>query len=85
MKTASVVEFKTHLGRYLGLVSQGEKVVVTSHRTPVACLVQAEGRPGAITIRDPLCPGSDVDGLGPVRLAKKVDGVEALLQERGRR
>jgi antitoxin (DNA-binding transcriptional repressor) of toxin-antitoxin stability system len=85
MKTASTVELKTHLGRYLGLVSRGETIVVTSHRHPVARLVRPAGDPGHLEIPHPRRLASHLDGLGPVQLARPSDGVGSLLRDRQRR
>lgn len=85
MKTASVVELKTHLGRYLGLVGQGETVVVTSHRHAVAWLVRPATDAKAPPIIRPERPTTDIDDLMPVRLPKPVDGLGELMRDRERR
>jgi antitoxin (DNA-binding transcriptional repressor) of toxin-antitoxin stability system len=85
MKTASVVEFKTHLGRYLGYVTQGETVVVTSHRHPVACLVRPPAGAEDVAMLRPERSVSDLDDLMPVRLPEPVDGLRELMRDRERR
>ena len=84
MKTASVAELKSHLSQYLGFVSQGETVMVTSHRHPVACLVHPPSRAGDLQIVKPERPTSDLDALSPVKLSRAVDGVSELLRDRDR-
>ncbi len=85
MKTASVVELKTHLGRYLGFVGNGETVIVTSHRHPVARLVAPLRGENEFAIPEPERPVTELDDLAPVRLSKPVDGVAELLRDRQRR
>ncbi|MBI4241003.1 MAG: type II toxin-antitoxin system Phd/YefM family antitoxin [Candidatus Rokubacteria bacterium] len=46
MHTIGVRELKNHLTRYLGLVREGERVVVTDRGKPVAVLGPVEGRDG---------------------------------------
>ncbi len=85
MKTASVGELKAHLGRYLGFVREGETVVVTSHRHPVARLTGAIPVRDSVTMLPPERPVTDLESIGPVRLSKAVDGVAELLEDRQRR
>ena len=85
MKTASVVDLKTHLGRYLGLVEHGETILVTSHRHPVARLVGLERSTDRSDVLPPERPVSNLAGIGPVKLARQVDGVASLLGDRNRR
>ena len=85
MKTASVVELKTHLGRYLGLVGQGETVIVTSHRHPVACLLGLRQGTDDLQMIQPDRPVTDLDELAPVRFSRPVDGLRELLNDRHRR
>lgn len=86
MKTsnASVVDLKTHMGRYLARVKRGETIVVTSHRHPVARLIGvAEARDELVI--PPERPLSDLATLSPLQLSSPVDGVDVLLADRQRR
>ncbi len=87
MKTssASVVDLKTHMGRYLARVKRGETIVVTSHRHPVARLMGVESGTGELSLIPPERPLSDLAGLSPLRLSRAVDSVETLLADRHRR
>lgn len=84
MQSASVVQLKTRLGHYIGLVDRGETVIVTSHRHPVARLTRATDAGGS-PIETPDRPLSDLEGLTPIRLRMPVDGLTELLRDRGRR
>ncbi len=87
MKTssASVVDLKTHMGRYLARVKRGETIVVTSHRHPVARLMGVEVETAALSLIPPERPLSDLATLAPLRLPGAVDSVDALLADRQRR
>jgi len=39
MKTANIVQFKEHLGKYLSLVEQGEKIQLCRRNVPVAMII----------------------------------------------
>ena len=84
MITVSTAELKTHLGRYLRMVRDGETIHVTSHRHSIARLTpfSPENRP---EILEPTRPMEDLKTLTAVQLGKPVDGVRALLEDRNRR
>ena len=84
MVTVSTAELKTHLGRYLRMVRNGETIDVTSHRHSVARLVPSspESHPEVI---QPTRPMKDLEALTAVQLRRPVDGVGMLLEERTRR
>jgi len=84
MITVSTAELKTHLGRYLRLVRNGESINVTSHRHSVARLVPSSSENDLEVIR-PTHPMQDPADLTAVPLRKSVDGVGALLEDRSRR
>jgi prevent-host-death family protein len=42
MRSVSVATLKNNLSRYLAAVREGEEIVITSHRHPVARIVPAE-------------------------------------------
>lgn len=87
MKTssASVVDLKTHMGRYLALVKRGETIVVTSHRHPVARLMGVAAETGKVSVIPPERPVKDLVDILPLRLSSAVDGVDVLLADRQRR
>ena len=64
MKTVNVATLKEKLSEYLGRVENGEELVITSHRRPVAELVPEST--STLRIRPP---------LRPVRDLRKVIGV----------
>ncbi len=87
MKTtsASVVDLKTHMGRYLDRVKRGETIVVTSHRHPVARLMSVVADTGELSVIPPDRPITDLAEISPLRLSRVVDGVDVLLADRQRR
>lgn len=84
MITVSTAELKTHLGRYLRMVRDGETINVTSHRHSIARLIpfSPENRPEGI---EPTRPMEDLKTLTAVQLRQPVDGVKVLLEDRNRR
>jgi len=87
MKTgsASVVDLKTHMGRYLARVKRGETIVVTAHRHPVARLMGVAEARDELSLIPPERPLADLAGLAPLRLSSVGDGVDVLLADRQRR
>ena len=87
MKTssASVVDLKTHMGRYLSRVKRGETIVVTSHRHPVARLMGVADMRDDLGVIPPERSLSDLVALSPLRLSGTVDGVDFLFADRQRR
>jgi antitoxin (DNA-binding transcriptional repressor) of toxin-antitoxin stability system len=81
MTTVSTAELKTHLGKYLQMVRNGESVEVTSHRHAVAELAPV-GQPGVLAVIPPSLPMSSLKKLKPVKLSRSVDGVGALIADR---
>ena len=67
MTTVNVATLKQKLSEYLRLVEQGDEVVVTSHRRPVARLVPDNG--AGLVIRPPTLP---------ITALKRVKGVTPL-------
>ncbi|MFC1525432.1 type II toxin-antitoxin system Phd/YefM family antitoxin [Candidatus Latescibacterota bacterium] len=84
MITVSTAELKTHMGRYLRMVRNGETIKVTSHRHAVARLVPCsdESYPDVV---QPTRPIADLGDVTAVELGTPVDGVGALLSDRARR
>lgn len=84
MKKVSTAELKAHLGKYLGMVKEGETVYVTSHRRPVAQLSPSQADE-SLSIEPPTLPMSDLKGVPGIRISSGVDGVDSLLEDRQRR
>ena len=84
MATVSTAELKTHLGRYLRMVRNGESIDVTSHRHRIARIVpsSSENHPEVI---QPTRPIEDLEALTAVPLHRPADGVGVLLEDRIRR
>ena len=82
METVSVANLKQRLSHYLGLVKEGQEVVVTAHRRPIARVIAAEA---ALCIRPASRPVKALAGVGGVRLASRADVVAVLLEDRARR
>jgi prevent-host-death family protein len=84
MITASVASLKQRLSHYLRLVEAGDRVVVTSHRRRVACLVPGTGdelavRPPSRLVQDLLLL------LAVTPEGRGRDVVEVLVEDRRRR
>jgi len=83
MTTVSVAVLKQNLSQYLHRVEQGEEIVVTSHRRPVARVIPHEGP--ALLVRPPLLKPRVLRALKGVVLSNGPSAVELLLAERARR
>ena len=84
MEKVSTVDFKAHLGKYLGLVREGQTVYITSHRRSVARLAPVKGR-GTLPVKPAEFPSAHLKTVKGIRPASGVDGVKALMEDRGRR
>jgi len=82
-KTASVAILKQKLSEYLHYVEQGEEVVVTSHRRPIARLTGEDDK--ARAIRPPTQPMSALRLIRGVKVSKPFSTLQTLLNDRGRR
>ena len=83
MNIVNVANLKGKLSHYLGLVKQGQEVVVTSHRHPVA-RISPVSKPSA-QIAAPTRPVKDLHKLKGVKRKRSIAGVSVLLQDRRRR
>ena len=84
MESVSVATLKSRLSEYLTAVKKGKKIVVTSHRHPIARLTPVEDGLGpSLEILPAKKAISSVKNLKGVKL--KVDLVADLLADRRRR
>ena len=83
MKTVSVAVLKQELSRYLHLVEDGEDLVVTAHRRPVARVIPHPER--GLSTRLPSRKPAVLGKLNGVRLSPGRTAVDTLLEERSRR
>lgn len=84
MKTVSVAVLKQNLSSYLHLVEEGEELVVTAHRRPVARVIPHANQ--GLRIRTPIRPPAVLSRLKGIRLALSGrTAVDTLLEERVRR
>ena len=83
MKTVSVAVLKQKLSRYLHLVEEGEEIVVTAHRRPVAQVIPYAEQ--ALRIRKPTREPETLQRLKGVRLSAGRTAVETLMEDRSRR
>ena len=81
MKKVSTAELKAHLGKYLGMVREGETLYVTAHRRPVASLSPCS-TDESLSIQPPTLPLERLRQVEGRRLASGGDAVQALLQDR---
>lgn len=82
--SASVVDLKTHMGRYLSRVKQGETIIVTSHRHPVARLMGVTDAQDDLALIPPERSLTDLEALSPLRLSRATHGVDLLFADRRR-
>jgi len=80
MNIVNVATLKEKLSHYLGLVKQGEEVVVTSHRHEVARIVPATAPTSQM--RQPSRPVADLLGLKGAKPRRSISAVETLLSDR---
>ncbi len=83
MKTVNVATLKQKLSEYLRLVEQGDEVVVTSHRRPIARLVPENGT--GLVVHPPTQPLSALHRIRGAKLRKPFNAVQSLLDDRARR
>jgi prevent-host-death family protein len=83
MKTVSVAVLKQELSSYLHLVEEGEDLVVTAHRRPVARVVSAEQR--NLNVRSPTSNIAILSRLKGVTPSAGRTSVDLLLEDRSRR
>jgi prevent-host-death family protein len=83
MKTTSVAMLKQNLSAYLHCVEEGDEVLVTSHRKPVARLIPETDLP--FVIRPPSLSLKKLKGIRGVSPKKGVSSLDILLSDRERR
>ena len=83
MTIVNVATLKEKLSYYLGLVKQGQEIVVTSHRHRVARIL-----PPSISsaeIANPSRPVQDLKKVKGIKRRRSISAVQALLEDRRRR
>lgn len=85
MKYAKVSELKARLSAYLAEVRQGETVIVSDRRTPIARLVPLDERTEGVTIQRARRPAAEVRRVRGVRLRRRVDVGKLLRESRDQR
>jgi prevent-host-death family protein len=83
MLSVNVAILKEKLSHYLGLVKNGQEVVVTSHRHPIARILPSASP--AATIIEPIRRAKDVLKVKGVKRRRSVSAVDTLLADRRRR
>jgi prevent-host-death family protein len=83
MNIVNVATLKEKLSYYLGLVKQGEEVVVTSHRHEVARILPLTVPTSQI--RQPSRPVSELFKLMGAKPRSSISAVETLIGDRRRR
>jgi antitoxin (DNA-binding transcriptional repressor) of toxin-antitoxin stability system len=83
MTTVNVATLKEKLSYYLGLVREGQEVVVTSHRHHIARIVPPS-TPDAEVI-PPSRPVKDLRKLKGIKPQRSLSAVRTLLEDRRRR
>jgi prevent-host-death family protein len=83
MTTVNVATLKEKLSYYLGLVRQGQEIVVTSHRHRVARILPPSAPDGQFA--EPVRPVKDLRRIKGVQLGRSKSAVKTLLEDRRRR
>ncbi len=83
MKNVNVAELKQKLSAYLHVVEQGEEVVITSHRRPVARL-SPEPTAGWL-VRESKVPAAAIRKLKGLKRDPKASAEQYLYEDRSRR
>lgn len=85
MKEASISELKAHLSEYLAAVRAGDTVIVRDRRTPIARLSPLEPPEDDFQVEEPSGPFPPLSRRGSIRLARQVDVVALLRDDREQR
>ncbi len=83
MTIVNVATLKEKLSYYLGLVREGQEIVVTSHRHRVARILPAAAPDAQVT--EPSRPVSDLRKIKGVKPRRSLSAVRILLEDRRRR
>lgn len=83
MKSVNVAELKQKLSAYLRVVEQGEEVVVTSHRRPIARIAPEPATDWVV--RESGVPASAIRALKGNRRRRQGAAEAMLYEDRGRR
>ena len=84
MIEVNTVELKTHLGKYLRKVREGETIRVTSHGHPIASVVQYNSVGNSVPIK-PTRSMVDLRELRGIKRRRAINGLQVLLNDRSRR
>jgi prevent-host-death family protein len=82
MTIVNVATLKEKLSYYLGLVKEGQEVVVTSHRHRIARIVPPSTPSAEVT--KPSRPVKDLKKIKGIK-RRRISAVQALLEDRRRR
>lgn len=85
MKRVGTADLKAHLSEHLRAVRDGEELVVMDRREPIARVIPFEELEEGLAIEPGRGSLHDFAWPQPVRGAADLDGVAALLEERGDR
>jgi antitoxin (DNA-binding transcriptional repressor) of toxin-antitoxin stability system len=83
MTTVNVAMLKEKLSYYLGLVKQGQEVVVTSHRHRIARILPPSAPDAQVT--GPSRPVKDLRKIKGIKSRRSISAVQTLLEDRRRR
>ena len=83
MTTVNVATLKAKLSYYLGLVREGQEVVVTSHRHRIARILPPAAPDAQVAA--PSRPVKDLRKIKGIKLRRALSAVKTLLEDRRRR
>jgi len=85
MKRVKIADLKNQLSRYLRAVEQGAEIEVTDRHRPIVRLVPAGAAESRIRIIAARRPFAEVRNRRYARARWRVDSLQLLLEERGKR
>ena len=85
MKKVNIATLKQSLSAYIHLVENGDEIVITSHRHPVARLVREVTAAEVLGCRPPSRSVQELRKVKGIKLAGNPSGVEVLLADRSSR
>lgn len=83
MTTVNVATLKEKLSYYLGLVREGQEIVVTSHRHRIARILPPSAPD--VQVREPSRPVKDLRKIKGINSRRRISAVQTLLEDRRRR
>jgi prevent-host-death family protein len=85
MKRVKIADLKNQLSQHLRAVEQGAEIEVTDRRRPIVRLVPVRATESQVRIIPARRPFAEVRTRRYPRVGRRVDSLQLLLEERGKR